>query len=136
MYTGRPPPEVTRDTILRKWVSQPPTTPIMQSLRDEERRRALSRLDSGRVLDLASESNVTAGIESDAVTRVDFSPDASAYARDVLGDDIDYHSTDPESPDLPFGKNEFDAAVSIGPYDWRFLDVEALNRHCPRNRQR
>src|SRR5699024_8349023 len=124
MYTGRPPPEVSRDTILKKWVSQPPTTPIMQSLRDEERRRALARLDGERVLDLASESNVTAGLESDGVTRVDFSPDASAYARQVLGDGIDYHSTDPENPELPFEKNELDTAVSIGPYAWPLLQLD------------
>lgn len=126
MYTGRPPPEVSRDTILKKWVSQPPTSPIMQSLRDEERRRALARLDGERVLDLASESTVTAGIGSDSITRVDFSPDASAYARQVLGDDIDYRTTDPETPELPFEKDEFDAAISIGPYDWRFLDIDSL----------
>ena len=111
MYTGRALPGVTRDAILKRWVSQPPTTPIIQSLRDEERRRALARLKGRRVLDLASEANVTTGIESDAVTRVDFSPDASAHAREVLGDGIDYHAIDPENPELPFEKSEFDAAV-------------------------
>jgi SAM-dependent methyltransferase len=118
---------VTRDATLRKWVHQPPTTPLIQQLRDEERRRALAHLDGDRVLDLASESSVTTEIETESLARVDFSEDASAYASDLMGDTVDRHRTaEPEQPTLPFESDEFDAAVSIGPYDWKFLDVEAL----------
>lgn len=120
-----------RDATLRKWVSQPPTSPIMQSLRDEERRRALARLDGARVLDLASEARVTGGIEAESVARVDFSPAASEYAKEVVGD-VEFHTADPENPDLPFEGNAFDAAISIGPYDWRFLDVEGLTAEVHR----
>lgn len=132
MHTGRTPSTVTRDVTLRKWVRQPPTSPIIQHLRDAERRRALDRLDGEHVLDLASESAVTSGIDAESVTRVDFSSDASEFAREVLGDDIDYRTTEPESPTLPFEDGTFDGAVSIGPYDWRFLDVDTLTKEIHR----
>ncbi|EMA45041.1 methyltransferase family protein [Halococcus morrhuae DSM 1307] len=126
-------PTVTRDAILRKWVRQPPTTPLIQQLRDEERQRALAELDGGRVLDLASEANVTRGVSADSLTRVDFSDDASSYASETIGDAVDeYQSADPERPTLPFADDAFDAAVSIGPYDWKFLDVESLTAEVGR----
>ena len=125
---------MTRDTRLRKWVRQPPTTPIIQSLRDEERRRALGHLDSGGcVLDIASESNVTTDIEAKSLTRVDFSPDANEYAQEIIGNGVErYQRTTPESPGLPFKDDMFDAAISIGPYDWKFLDIETLTAELHR----
>jgi SAM-dependent methyltransferase len=126
-------PTVTRDATLRKWVRQPSTTPLIQSLRDEERRRALAHLDGARVLDLASETNVTRDIESDSLARVDFSEAASAYANELIGDTVErYRTTDPEQPTLPFESGAFDAAVSIGPYDWKFLDSETLTAEVGR----
>jgi SAM-dependent methyltransferase len=133
MYSGSALPIVTRDVTLRKWVRQPPASPIIQYLRDEERQRALSHLDGARVLDIASESNITANIEADSLTRVDFSPDAVEYAREVIGDTVDrYQTVTPETPVLPFEDSEFDAAISIGPYDWKFLDVTALTEEVHR----
>ncbi len=124
---------VTRDVLLRKWVCQPSTSPIIQHLRDEERKRALAHLDGARVLDLASESGVTSDITAESVTRVDFSTDASKYAREIIGDTVDrYQTADPESPMLPFEDGEFDAAISIGPYDWKFLDIETLTEELHR----
>jgi SAM-dependent methyltransferase len=119
---------VTRDKILKRWVKQPPVGPNIQYLRDAERLSAWDQLgERNRVLDIASESNVTAGLDADHVTRLDFSPDAIEYAREVLGTDVDrYEVTDPETPDLPFADDDFDGAVSIGPYDWKFLDVRGL----------
>jgi SAM-dependent methyltransferase len=126
-------PTVTRDATLRKWVRQPPTTPLIQQLRDEERKRALAQLDGKRVLDLASESSVTRAIAADSLTRVDFADDASAYASDTIGDTVDrYRTTDPEQPTLPFADDAFDATISIGPYDWKFLDIEALTAEVGR----
>jgi SAM-dependent methyltransferase len=119
---------VTRDKILKRWVKQPPVGPNIQYLRDAERLSARDQLgERNRVLDIASESNVTAGLDADHVTRLDFSPDAIEYAREVLGTDVDrYEVTEPETPDLPFADDDFDGAVSIGPYDWKFLDVRGL----------
>jgi SAM-dependent methyltransferase len=86
-----------------------------------------------RVLDIASESNVTAGLDSKSVTRLDLSPDAIEYAEEVLGERVDrYEVADPEVPDLPFEDNRFDGAVSIGPYDWKFLDVDRLTEELRR----
>jgi SAM-dependent methyltransferase len=133
MCAGSAVPIVTRDATLRKWVRQPATSPIIQYLRDEERQRALSHLDGTTVLDLASESSVTTGIEAGSVTRVDFSADASEYAREVIGDAAErYQIADPETPILPFDDGAFDAALSIGPYDWKFLDVDALTEEIHR----
>jgi SAM-dependent methyltransferase len=125
-------PAVTRDTRLKRWVNQPPASPIVEALRAAERRRALDLLGTNdRVLDLASEAGVTGGIDA-SVTRVDFSPAASEYAEQVLGDANAFHVADPESPALPLDAGAFDAAVSIGPYDWKFLAVEALTAEVDR----
>lgn len=117
-----------RDKLLKRWVEQPPANPNMQYLRDAERRAALHQLGRQEgVLDLASESNVTKEINADNVARLDFSTAASAHAQQVLGDSVtEYAVTDPEWPQLPFDDSEFDAAVSIGPFDWKFLDVDRL----------
>lgn len=116
---------MTRDAHLKRWVNQPPAGPLVEALRTAERRRAIDLLGTNdRVLDLASEAGVTREIDA-AVTRVDFSPDASEYASQVL-DATEFRTVDPESPDLPFDTGKFDAVVSIGPYDWKFLAVDAL----------
>jgi hypothetical protein len=106
----------------------------MQYLRDAERLAAWDQL-GGRehVLDVASESNVTSGLDADRITRLDFSAEAIDYARDLLGETVDrYEWVDPGEPTLPFDDDEFDAAVSIGPYDWKFLDVERLTAELAR----
>ncbi|WP_435360923.1 class I SAM-dependent methyltransferase [Haloarchaeobius sp. DFWS5] len=117
-----------RDKVLQRWVKQPPATPNVQYLRDAERLKSWEQLgDRERVLDIASESNVTAGLAAEEVARIDFSPDAIDHARDILGDQVDrYEVADPEVPELPFPDDYFDGAVSIGPYDWKFLDIDAL----------
>jgi hypothetical protein len=62
-----------------------PVGPNIQDLRDAERLSAWDQLgERNRVLDIASESNVTAGLDADHVTRLDFSLDAIEYAREVL----------------------------------------------------
>ncbi|WP_049900056.1 methyltransferase domain-containing protein [Halococcus agarilyticus] len=124
---------MTRDARLKRWVNQPPASPIVEALRAAERRRALELLGTNdRVLDLASEAGVTEGIDA-SVTRVDFSPAASEYAEQVLGDAADaFRTADPESPQLPFDAGTFDAAVSIGPYDWKFLAVDDLTEEVDR----
>nr|WP_264475070.1 class I SAM-dependent methyltransferase [Salinirubrum litoreum] len=113
---------------MTRWVRQPPAGPNVQYLRDAERLAALDQLGHREhVLDVASESTVTAGLDADRVTRLDFSPDARDYARETLGDRVDrYEWVDPGDPTLPFETDEFDAAVSIGPFDWKFLDVDRL----------
>ncbi|ELZ84825.1 methyltransferase family protein [Haloferax elongans ATCC BAA-1513] len=117
-----------REQLLARWVKQPPTSPIIQYLRDEERTTALKRLGRrDRVLDIASEATVTAGIDAREVVRVDFSHDASARAREILGESVtEYVVVPPGRPTIPFAADDFDGAISIGPYDWRFLDVESL----------
>lgn len=124
---------MTRDVTLRKWVRQPPASPLVEYFRTEEHERALAHLNADRVLDVASESSVTTTIDADSVARVDFSVDASEYARELLGDDVDrFRTVDPEAPRLPFEDGEFDGAISVGPYDWKFLAVEALTEELHR----
>ncbi|MDS0300452.1 class I SAM-dependent methyltransferase [Halogeometricum sp. S1BR25-6] len=123
-----------RERRLKRWVKQPPVGPNMQYLRDAERLAAVERLGHrDRVLDVASESTVTATLDADDVVRLDFSAAASDTARDVLGDAVDaYEVTEPETPTLPFPDDHFDGAVSIGPYDWKFLDVPGLTAEVHR----
>ncbi|SEP29140.1 Methyltransferase domain-containing protein [Halogranum amylolyticum] len=117
-----------RDEVLKRWVKQPEVAPMLQYLRDAEKESAWELLgERNRVLDIASESNITRGLDADHVTRLDFSDDAIEYAEEILGDDVDrYEWVEPEEPKLPFPDDYFDGAVSIGPYDWRFLDIETL----------
>ena len=123
-----------RDEVLTRFVSQPDADPIYQYLRDAEKESAWELLGAqDSVLDIASESNITAGLDADTVARTDFSASAIEYAREVLGDDVDrYEWVEPESPHLPFDDDAFDAAVSMGPYDWRFLDIETLTSEVRR----
>jgi SAM-dependent methyltransferase len=123
-----------RDEVLTRFVEQPDAAPIYQYLRDAEKASAWNILgEQGRVLDIASESNITAGLNAESIARTDFSETAIEFARDVLGEDVDrYEWTEPESPNLPFPDDHFDAAVSIGPYDWRFLDIETLTSEVHR----
>jgi SAM-dependent methyltransferase len=117
-----------RDDLLTRWVHQPPAEPNVQYLRDAERLAAWEQLGPREhVLDVASEANVTAGLDAERVTRVDFSPGASERAETVLGGVVDrYERADPEAVSLPFEADTFDGAVSIGPFDWKFLDVDRL----------
>lgn len=123
-----------RDAVMRQWVRQPPVAPNMQYLRDAEwaaARRLVGECEA--VLDVASESRVTRSLNSERVTRVDFSPSANRRARDLLGDVVDqFETTTPSDPELPFPDAEFDAVVSIGPFDWKFLDVEAVTAEAHR----
>ncbi|WP_336338733.1 class I SAM-dependent methyltransferase [Haloarcula brevis] len=123
-----------RDEVLTRWVSQPSADPVYQYLRDAEKESAWEVLGPREhVLDIASEANVTAGLDADSVTRVDFSAAAIDHARNVLGDEVDrYEQTTPEEPLLPFEADSFDGAVSIGPYDWRFLDIDTLTAEVRR----
>jgi len=115
---------------LKRWVAQPPASPNVQYLRDAEREAALALLGPrASVLDVASEAGVTAGASRLAghLARADFSEDASAHAQTIVGDDADdFAVADPRSPALPYDDDSFDGAVSLGPFDWPFLDVDAL----------
>lgn len=125
---------MSRDKILEKWVEQPPAEPNVQYLRDAERITAWEQVGPrSHVLDIASESNVTDGLEAESITRVDFSSDAIEHAKSILEQDVDrYQVVDPETPSLPFDDEEFDAAVCIGPYDWKFLDIRRLTNEVRR----
>ena len=122
------------ESRLVRFVDQPPATPNVQYLRDEERVRALDHLGHcDRVLDVASESGVTAGIDANEVARVDFAPAASDTAQTVLGDTVsEYALASYDDPKLPFDDDSFDAVVCIGPYDWPFLDIDALTAEIRR----
>ncbi|MFC7229665.1 methyltransferase [Salinirubellus salinus] len=120
------------ETTLVDWVKQPPANPTVQYLRDAERRATRQCLAglTGRdahLLDVASEVNVTADVQAERITRLDFSRDASARAEEILGDSVDeYVVTDPTAPVLEFDSGRFDGGLSVGPYDWLFLDIETL----------
>lgn len=123
-----------RDKLLKRWVKQPPANPNMQYMRDAERIAAFEQIGNQTdVLDVASEINVTRGINAETVSRLDFSPIASDYAQQQLNEAVAHYAvTDPEWPQLPFNDSEFDAAVSIGPFDWKFLDADRLFRELHR----
>ncbi|MFC7165292.1 class I SAM-dependent methyltransferase [Halospeciosus flavus] len=123
-----------RNNVLERWVKQPPAEPNVQYLRDAERITAWEQLgERDAVLDVASEANVTAGLDAERVTRLDFSGKSIEYAREILGDQVDrYDWVEPGDPRLPFADDAFDAAVSIGPFDWKFLDVETLTDELER----
>jgi len=122
------------EEILKKWVKQPPTTPLVQYLRDVEKISAWRFIrGKKKILDIASESNVTLGINAEHITRVDASLEACNLAKEILGKVVNnFVVIDPLNPILPFPKNNFDAAVSIGPYDWLFLDIEKLTNEVYR----
>lgn len=123
-----------RERLLADWVTQPPTVPIVQYLRDAEREAAVATIGPHEhVLDVASEATVTRSLDADRVTRVDFSPDASDAAAAALGETVDeYLVADPGEPDIDLPDAAVDGAISVGPYDWRFLDVEALTAEALR----
>ena len=117
-----------KDEILKLWIKQPLAKPLVQYLRDAEKISAWTFLgNKEKVLDIASESNVTLGIDAEYLVRVDASIEASAYSRKILKDKVNrFETINPKDPVLPFEDNTFDAAVSIGPYDWKFLDIEKI----------
>lgn len=117
-----------RKKKLQKWVEQPSVEPNIQYLRDAEHTFALDQLgEHTHVLDIASESSVTSKIEAKKIARVDFSPKASAKAKEVLGEKVEEYSiVDLRDPVLPFDDDSFDGIISIGPYDWKFLNVGKL----------
>jgi SAM-dependent methyltransferase len=122
------------ETRMKRWVRQPPASPNVQYLRDAEHDAAVQLLgDRECVLDVASESTVTARIDADSLLRIDFSQTASEYAQELLGEQVDaYAVADPARPAFPFADGSVDGVVCIGPYDWRFLDVETVTTECAR----
>lgn len=114
--------------VLKRWVKQPPAPPLVQYLRDAEKVSAWKFINGRKkVLDIASESNVTLGINAEYITRVDASLEASNLAREILKAFVkEFIVINPKNPVLPFSENSFDAAVSIGPYDWLFFDIVKL----------
>ncbi|WP_167888661.1 class I SAM-dependent methyltransferase [Thermococcus sp. MV5] len=123
------------EEIILRWTKQPPTIPIVQYLRDEEKRRALELIEDSRiVLDIGSEIKVTLtlNILASKVIRVDFSKKASEIAKDTIQKKqahnavFEFYHIDVRNPKLPYPSTYFDAAISIGPYDWKFLDVHKL----------
>jgi len=131
-----------RERLLADWAEQPPAPPIVQYLRDAERSAALDLLDrrspsvvvsepertrDHHVLDIASEANVTRKLSAEQITRVDFSCAASETARETLGETVDrYETVEYDDPTLPLKSDMVTAAISVGPYDWRFLDRNRL----------
>ncbi|WP_407271849.1 class I SAM-dependent methyltransferase [Radiobacillus sp. PE A8.2] len=123
-----------KQELLLKWVKQPPARPLIQYLRDAEKVAAWKLMGrSEKAMDLASECNVTKGIDAKHVTRVDVSKQASDYASEILRDHVkDFIVIDAENPQFVVGDQQYNAAVSIGPYDWLFLDIHKLTREMYR----
>jgi len=123
-----------RTRLLTEWTDQPDAGPLVQYLRDAERRAALDALENPtRILDIGSETGVTRRLPDDAaVTRLDFSAETSARVATALDGVARFETTTPESPTLPFARSRFDAAVCVGPLDWRFLDADHLAREVSR----
>lgn len=123
-----------RESVLVDRVDRPPAPPLVGYLHDVERRTAVDvTTEATRVLDVASAAAVTSGLSADRVDRVDFSAAASDHAGDLLSDRVaSFATVSPGDPVLPFSDETFDAAVCVGPYDWRFLAVETLTEEIRR----
>jgi SAM-dependent methyltransferase len=80
------------------------------------------------ILDIASEVRVSHSLFKDSwnIWRIDFSSESAEQARKD-GPKYGAHIViDPVRPKLPLSGEFFDAAISIGPFDFKFLDVDAL----------
>jgi len=80
------------------------------------------------ILDVASEVRVSHSLFKSGwnIWRVDFSSESAEQAR-KYGPEYRAHIViDPSQPKLPIRKNLFDAAISIGPFDFKFLDIDIL----------
>jgi SAM-dependent methyltransferase len=80
------------------------------------------------VLDLASEIRVSHSLFKRGwkICRVDLSQESAAEARKQGPEYCAHIVVDPSQPKLPFHKNLFEAAISIGPFDFQFLDIDVL----------
>ena len=80
------------------------------------------------ILDVASEVRVSHSLFKSGwnIWRVDFSSESAEQAR-KYGPEYKAHIViDPSRPKLPLSRKFFDAAISIGPFDFKFLDVDVL----------
>jgi SAM-dependent methyltransferase len=81
-----------------------------------------------KILDVASEVRVSNALFEKGwnVWRVDFSLEAAKQAK-KFGPVFSGHLViDSQKPHMPFPKDSFEAAISIGPFDFRFLDTDKL----------
>lgn len=121
--------------LLLRWVQQPANAPVpVLYLRRMEHAAALHLLGTaGRVLDVASEVSVTRRIRAREVARLDFSADAASLAARLLPPGHAASATaEPAAPRLPWPDGTFDAAISVGPYDLKLLDLDALTAEVRR----
>jgi len=121
-----------REELLVKFVKQPPTdNPLVEYLRKIEWTYSLRFLSKKRkVLDIGSEINVSKKIKSTYLYRIDFSQQASNRAAKLLrsrkNDIVGFYIITSENPLLPFEESFFDGAISIGPFDFRFVNIKIL----------
>lgn len=80
------------------------------------------------VLDVASEIRISHSLFKSGwnIYRIDFSSESAAEAR-KYGPEYRAHIViDPLQPKLPLHSELFQAAISIGPFDFKFLDINVL----------
>jgi len=115
-----------------KFVKQPPTdNPLVEYLRKIEWAYSLKFLSKKRkVLDIGSEINVSKKIKSTYLCRIDFSQQASNRGAKLLRsrekDIFGFYIITPENPLLPFEESFFDGVISIGPFDFKFINIKIL----------
>ena len=80
------------------------------------------------VLDVASEVRISHSLFERGwnICRIDFSPESAAEARRYGPEYRDHIVIDPLQPKLPLHSDLFKAAISIGPFDFKFLDIDVL----------
>lgn len=120
--------------LILKWVEQHHAPPIVQQLRDEEKCAAWNfTRGCKKVLDIASESKVTLGLESQDISRIDFSKQSYECAQKILKKKVNkFRTIHPKNPKIPYADNSFDGIVCIGPYDWIFLNINKLTKEIYR----
>ena len=83
---------------------------------------------NSRILDIASEVRISSSLYQKGwlVSRVDFSQESALEAQ-RRGPKFSGHVVvDPLQPEMPFSNKSFEASISIGPFDFKFLHITAL----------
>jgi SAM-dependent methyltransferase len=81
-----------------------------------------------KILDIASEVRVSHSLFKRGwnILRVDFAPESAEQARKLGPKYSAQVVIDPSEPKIPLSRDFLDAAISIGPFDFKFLDVDVL----------
>jgi hypothetical protein len=82
----------------------------------------------GMILDVASEVRVSHSLYNRGwnIYRIDFSAESAVEARKYGPEYSAQIVVDPSWPKLPLRSERFNAAISIGPFDFKFLDTDVL----------